>query len=157
AVDPEQFTQRRKELSDRARANGDREAARQITALRKPTRAAWVVNRLARAVPDAAGRLAGLAAGLRDAEQSRDGRRLRTASARRGALTDDLTGQAFAAAGIADPPPGLREEVTGTLAAALADPEVAAQLASGTLTRAASWSGFGFGAEVPQAPEAGEA
>jgi hypothetical protein len=154
AGDAEQFTERRKDLAAAARAAGDREASRQIAALRKPTRAAWVVNRLARTVPDAPGKLADLASALREAEQSRDGRRLRAESARRGALIDDLTDQAFASAGIPDPPPGLREEVTGTLAAALADADVAAQFASGTLTRAATWSGFGFGAGLPEAGDA---
>ncbi len=38
----------------------------------------------------------------------------------------------------------MREEVTATLDAALADPEVAANL--GTLVRAAHWAGFGLGA-----------
>ena len=156
AGDPEQFTERRKDLAATARAAGDREGARQIAALRKPTRAAWVVNRLARTVPDAPGKLADIASALQEAEQSRDGRRLRAESARRGALIDDLTDQAFAAAGIPDPPPGLREEVTGTLAAVLADPDVAAQFASGTLTRAATWSGFGFGfgAGLPESDDA---
>jgi hypothetical protein len=89
-------------------------------------------------------RLADLAAGLRDAEQARDGRRLRELSERRRRLLDDLASQAFAAAGLPDPPSALRDEVTGTLAAALADPEVAADVESGTLTRPATWSGFGL-------------
>ncbi|HUN33359.1 MAG TPA: hypothetical protein VMU95_15225 [Trebonia sp.] len=143
---PQEFTQRRKDLAAAARAAGDREVASQITALRKPTRAAWVVNRLARAEPGTAASLADLAAGLRAATAARDGRRLRDLSARRRALIDSLTDQALFLAELADAPPALREEVTATLAAALADPEVAAQLAAGTLTRAATWSGFGFAA-----------
>jgi hypothetical protein len=149
AAPPEEFTERRKALTAQARAAGDREAARQITALRRPTRAAWVVNRLVRAVPEAPATLADLAGQLRDAEQARDGRLLRELSARRRALIDDLTGQAFTAAGLPDPPPALRDEVTGTLAAALADPDVAAGLAAGTMIRAASWSGFGLASQLP--------
>ena len=80
---PEDFTKRRKELVAAARAAGHREAARLITALRKPTRAAWVVNRLAHAEPGVAASLADLAAGLRAAEEARDGPRLRDLSARR--------------------------------------------------------------------------
>jgi hypothetical protein len=149
AAPPEEFTDRRKALAEQARAAGDREAARQITALRKPTRAAWVVNQLVRAAPGAPGLLADLAGRLRAAEQARDGRLLRELSGQRRALLDDLTTRAFAAAGPPDPPPALRDEVTGTLAAALADPEVAADFAAGTMTRAATWSGFGLAAQLP--------
>ena len=148
-ADPQEFTDRRKELAAAARAAGDTAAAKQISALRKPTRAAWVVNQLARADPGAPARLAALATALRDAEQAKDGPRLRELSATRGPLIDELIGHALAAAGVADPSAGLREEVEATLTAALADPDVAADFAAGTLTRAAQWAGFGaasFGA-----------
>jgi hypothetical protein len=145
---PEEFTERRKALAAAARAAGDRDAARQIAALRKPTRAAWVVNRLAHAEPGTQASLADLAAGLRAAEQAKDGSRLRELTVRRRALLDSLAVHALSLAGLGDPPPGLREEVTATLAAALADPEVAASLAAGTLTRAATWSGFGLASQA---------
>jgi len=144
SADPGEFTDRRKALADAARAAGDAAAAKRIAALRKPTRAAWVVNQLARTDPDAPGRLAELAAALREAEQAKDGPRLRELSAARGPLVDSLTAQALAAAGVADPPSGLREEVTETLTSAIGDPEVAAGFAAGTLTRAAQWAGFGL-------------
>lgn len=143
-ADPQAFTERRKTLAAAAKAGGDATAARQIGALRKPTRSAWVVNRLARTDPGAPARLADLAAALRDAEQTRDGPRLRELSAARGRLIDTLTSQALAAADVADPAAGLRDEVSATLTAALADPEVAAGFAAGTLTRAAEWAGFGL-------------
>jgi hypothetical protein len=143
-TDPRQFTDRRKALAAAARDAGEADAAKRITALRKPTRAAWVVNSLARADPDAPARLAGLAAGLRAAEQARDGPRIRELSAERGALIDALTGQALTVAGVVDPPAGLRDEVAATLTAALADPGVAAEFGIGTLTRAAQWAGFGL-------------
>ena len=142
-ADPQEFTDRRKALAAAARAAGDADAAKQIAALRKPTRAAWVVNRLARTDPDAPTRLASLAAALQAAQQAKDGPRLRELSAARGPLIDALTGQALDAAGVPDPPAGLREEVSATLTAALADPDVAAGFASGTLTRAVQWAGFG--------------
>jgi len=144
SADPGEFTDRRKALADAARAAGDTAAAKRIAALRKPTRAAWVVNQLARADPEAPDRLAELAAALREAEQAKDGPRLRELSAARGALVDSLTAQALSAASVADPPAGLREEVTETLTSVLADPEVAAEFAAGTLTRAAKWAGFGL-------------
>jgi hypothetical protein len=143
-ADPEAFTGRRGELVTAARTAGHRAAAKTIAALRRPTRAAWVVNRLARTDPGAPPRLTELATALRAAQEARDGPRLRELSAERGALVDALTAQALAAAGVADPPASLRLEVGETLQAALADPEVAAAFAMGTLTRAAQWSGFGL-------------
>ena len=142
-ADPQEFTDRRKALTAAARADGDAAAAKQIAALRKPTRAAWVVNRLARAEPGAPARLAALGAALRAAEEAKDGPRLRELSAARGALLDELTGQALAAAGVTDPSYGLREEIQETLTSVLADPDVAAEFAAGRLTRAAQWAGFG--------------
>jgi hypothetical protein len=143
-ADPDAFTERRKALALAAREAGDRAAATAIAALRKPTRSAWVVNRLARSDPDAPGRLAALAAELRAAERAKDGPRLRELSADRGALIDALTDRALAATGVFDPPSSLREEVTATLTAALADPGTAAAFAAGNLTKAAQWSGFGY-------------
>jgi len=151
-ADPQAFTDRRGELTAAARTAGDRVAARAIGALRKPTRAAWVVNGLARSDPSAAPKLAELAAALRAAQQARHGPRLRELSAARGALVDALTEQALAVADVPDPPPSLRLEVAETLTAALADPEVAAAFAEGTLTRAMQWSGFGM---LPADPESG--
>lgn len=148
-ADPQQFTERRKQLAAAAKAAGDAAAARQIAALRKPTRAAWVVNRLVRDDPEAPAQLADLSAALRAAEEAKDGPLLRELSATRGRLIDTLTGQALAAADVPDPPAGLRDEVSATLTAALADPEVAAGFAAGTLTRAAEWAGFGLALSGP--------
>jgi hypothetical protein len=155
---PEAFTGRRGDLVAAARTAGDRAAAKAIAALRKPTRAAWVVNRLARADPGAPPKLAELAAALRAAQQAGQGPRLRELSAARGALVDALAAQALAVAGVPDPPASLRLEVTETLTAALADPEVAAAFTTGTLTRAVQWSGFGvLPADTEPDEETGEA
>ena len=152
-LDPDEFMARRKDLAEAARAAGDPAAAKQITGLRKPTRSAWVVNRLVRADPDVSPRLAALAGELRDAERSRQGARIRELSAARARLVDELTRQALSE--LPAPPAALREDVTATLDAAIADPEVAANL--GTLVRAAHWAGFGLnldGLPVPvPAPE----
>jgi hypothetical protein len=141
--DPEEFMARRQELVARAREAGETAAAKQIGALRKPTRSAWVVNRLVRADPDVTARLAELAAELRG--EGLDGARIRELGAARSRLVDELTRQAFE--DLPAPPAAVREEVTATLDAALADAEVAANL--GTLVRAAHWAGFGL---VPGAP-----
>jgi hypothetical protein len=152
-ADPQSFTERRAELAAAARDAGDRAAAKAIAALRRPTRSAWVVNRLARVDPSAPASLAEMAAALRAAQQAGHGPRLRELSAARGALVDALTGQALSLAGVADPPPALRLEVSQTITAALADPGVAADFAAGTLTRAVQWSGFGV---LPEAAGGGD-
>jgi len=150
-ADPEDFMARRAELVAGAREAGESAAAKQIGALRKPTRSAWVVNRLVRADPDVRDRLAVLAAELRDG--GLDGGRIRELTAARARLVDELTRQALDDLPAA--PAAVREEVTATFDAALADPEVAASL--GTLDRAAHWAGFGLvpgGAPAPSAPAA---
>jgi hypothetical protein len=140
-ADPDRFTERRQELVTSAREAAQAAVAKQIAGLRKPTRSAWVVNRLVRADPRVASRLAALAAELR-AEPSMDGTRIRELTAARGRLVDELTRQALQVSDLPAPPAALREEVTATLDAAIADPEVAANL--GTLVRAAHWAGFGL-------------
>jgi hypothetical protein len=146
--DPDAFMPRRQELAEAARAAGDRDAAKQITGLRKPTRSAWVVNHLVRADPEVTIRLAALStelhAGALDAASIRE---LTTARAK---LVDELTQQAFTLAGHPSPPAGQREEVSATLDAAIADPGVAGRL--GTLVRAARWAGFGLAPDAAPAP-----
>ena len=139
-ADPEAFMPRRAELVAQAREAGEAAAAKQIGALRKPTRSAWVVNRLVRNDPEVRDRLAELAAELRDTGASMDGGRIRELTAARARLVDELTREAFD--DLPAPPAAVREEVTATLDAAIADPQVAANL--GTLVRAAHWAGFGL-------------
>jgi hypothetical protein len=149
--DPDDFMARRTELVASARGAGETAAAKQIAALRKPTRSAWVVNRLVRTDPDVTARLAALAGELRDAARSPDAARIRELTTARARLVDALTRQAFD--GLPAPSAAVREEVTATFDAALADPDVAANL--GTLVRAAHWAGFGLTDDAPiQAPQA---
>ena len=145
ADDPDGFTARRAELAERARDAGEPAVAKKITALRKPTRSAWVVNRLVRTDPAVRSRLDDLAGDLREAS---GGGRLRELTAARAKLVDELTRTALE--GVAAPPAALREEVTATFDAAIADPEVAASL--GTLVRAARYAGFGGFAAAPAGP-----
>ena len=72
-ADPDDFMSRRQELVAQAKEAGEADAAKQIAALRKPTRSAWVVNRLVRADPDVPARLARLAAELHEAGPSAAG------------------------------------------------------------------------------------
>src|SRR5205814_1625433 len=72
---PEEFTARRTELAAAAKKQGDADTAKQISAARKPTTAAWVVNRIALRDSDVRTRLAGLGERLRDAHTDMDGNR----------------------------------------------------------------------------------
>jgi chromosome segregation ATPase len=147
-LDPEQFMARRGELAAAARSAGDVEAAKRIGALRKPTQSAYAVNLLVRAQPDAPEQIAELGAELRAAQQRLDGTAMRELSNRRNALLDELGRAALRAVGRAPTATALRDEIVGTLSAALADPDVLDQLRAGALVRAEKWSGLGL-ADAP--------
>lgn len=141
AARPEEFTALRTKLAGDAKRRGDADVAKRISAARKPTTAAWVVNRLALGDDDVTPRLKGLGERLRDAHAAMDGQRIRELSAEQRRLVDDLVRRAFEEAEMANPAGALRDDVTGTLQAAVADPDVAGRL--GRLTKAETWSGFG--------------
>jgi hypothetical protein len=145
AADPDAFMDRRRELTAAARKQGDAAAAKEIAALRKPTRSAWTLNALARAEPRMIDNLAELGDQLRGAEQRLDGAAMRSLSQQRRELVDEATRRAFATTSQDAPSAAMREEVNATLLAAVANPDVADQLAAGRLTRAAQWDGFGAG------------
>jgi hypothetical protein len=138
---PEDFTALRARLASAAKERGDTAGAKQISASRKPTTAAWIVNRLALEHPEARARLRDLGERLRAAHAAMDGDRIRELSAQQRNLIEDLARTGFAGADVPDPTAALRDDVTGTLQAAIADPDVAARL--GRLARAERWSGFG--------------
>ncbi|OBI74331.1 hypothetical protein [Mycobacterium sp. E740] len=141
AARPEDFTELRTKLAGAAKKRGDSDAAKRISAARKPTTAAWVVNRLALGGEDVKGRLKDLGERLRDAHAAMDGERIRELSTEQRRLVHDLTRAAFEEAELKSPTGALRDDVTGTLQAAVADPGVADRL--GRLTKAEEWSGFG--------------
>ena len=105
-ADLDDFTGRRQELAAGARDAGEPAVAKQITALRKPTRSAWVVNRLVRADPQVRSRLDALAADLRAAAGSAEGARIRELTSARGQLVDELTREALQVAGLPAPRTG---------------------------------------------------
>ena len=145
AADPDEFVERRGALAARARTAGDARAAKSIAALRKPTRSAWVLNQLSRAEPGATSQLERLGDELREAQQALDGTAIRELSVQRRRLIGALARRAFEACGMPAPTAALRDEVTATLGAAMADPQVAERLRAGTLDRAARRDGFGPG------------
>ncbi|OBH87756.1 hypothetical protein [Mycobacterium scrofulaceum] len=142
---PKEFTAERARLAAAAKRRGDDAAAKRISACNEPTTAAWIVNRLALRHRDTGQRLAQLGDDLRAAHAAMDGARIRDLSAQQHRLIDDLTRAAFQAADIEQPSSTVRDDVTSTLQAAIAEPEVRQRL--GRLARPEQWSGFGdFGA-----------
>ncbi|BCY14980.1 hypothetical protein [Actinoplanes sp. L3-i22] len=146
---PDGFVATRSAAIEAARAAGDRDTAKRLAALKKPTVAAWVVNLLARRRPDLIGELVELSGALRAAQRELRGDQLRELSQQRRAFVSALVTAArklavAAGAGAGKLPLG---EVEATLTAALADPEVAGQVRTGRLIRAAAYAGFG---EVPR-------
>jgi hypothetical protein len=147
-VEPDAFTAERTKLAVAAEDRGDAAAAKRISAARKPTTAAWIVNRLALRHTDTEQRLADLGDRLRAAHAAMDGERIRDLSAEQHRLIDELARAAFEAAGVKQPSASVRDDLTGTLQAAIADPDVTARL--GRLTKPERWSGFGaFGDAAP--------
>jgi hypothetical protein len=141
SLDPDQFMDRRTELAAAAKAAGDGAIAKGVGALRKPTRSAYALNRLVREQPDAVDRIESLAEQLRAAQRELDGDRMRELSRERNRLVDELTRAAVKSAGASSA--ALRDEVSSTLSAAIADPDALDRLRSGALVRAETWSGFG--------------
>ncbi|WP_018254225.1 hypothetical protein [Salinispora mooreana] len=148
---PDRFVAARDEAVAEARRAGDVPAAREIARLRRPTVAAWLVNLLALERPELVADLGQLAESLRSAQRELRGAQLRELSTQRravvGALLAEVRSLATAVPGA--PPPGKLPlgAVESTLNAALSDVEVAEQVRSGRLLRAASYAGFG---EVPR-------
>ncbi|TKV57680.1 hypothetical protein FDO65_16135 [Nakamurella flava] len=147
--DPADFLPHRKELTAQARAAKDRDAAKAIAALRKPTRSAHLLNQLSLREPERVDALLRLT----DSPDTGGGRSRRDAlkamrelTTRRRRLVDDLADRAFAGAGEDSPTTALRDEVVATLNAALGDPDVGTELAEGRLVRSHEWAGFGFSA-----------
>ncbi|WAL64296.1 hypothetical protein ORV05_25435 [Amycolatopsis cynarae] len=88
----EEFTALREERARQAR--GDRQLAKRIAGLRKPTVAAWLVNQVARSCPEEIDRLAKLGEALRDAHQRLAGAELRALSQERHELAGLLVQRA---------------------------------------------------------------
>lgn len=125
-----------------AKADGDAEGAKALTALRRPSVAAWLVNILVVGQPAVLEQLLDLGPALAQAQAAGRGEVLRELGAQRRALVGAVTDQAVA---LADRPvtTAVRDEVAGTLEAALSDPASADAVRSGRLVRALSYAGFG--------------
>lgn len=145
AAEPSAFVSTRTLLVADAKASGEAALAEEIGRLRKPTAAAWAVNLTTRERPDQVERLRDVGRRLRAAQARLDAAGLRDLRAEReGLVSAFLAGAAEVAEGAGRPlAPAVLEEVRGTLIAALASEEATDAVASGHLTRALSYSGFG--------------
>ena len=144
---PDAFVPARDDAVAEARQAGDRDLARAIARLRRPTRAAWLANLLARERPEQLDGLLALAGDLASAQRTLDGSALRALSAQRNRLVTAMAregGRLAAQAGDSATESVVRD-LAGILDAALADPAVADEVRSGRLTRTVSYSGFGPG------------
>ncbi len=144
-LDPGEFVATRTERAAQAREDGDRELAKAITALRKPTVAAWTVNLLARHAPKEISALLDLGDALRSAQRQLSGDKLRALGAQRQQVVNAMTKRAGELAAEHERPASeqVLREVGQTLTAALADPDVADQVRAGVLPTTVTYDGFG--------------
>jgi hypothetical protein len=145
ALAPEEFTARRTELAAEAREHGSRDLAAEISKLRRPALAAWLVNRLVREHPTEVEQLEGLAQQLRAAHRQLAGDQLRELSIQRQAKLTALTEQVRSEAAsdgktVAD---SVLRQFRETLEAAIADEDAEQAVLSGQLTTALYYTGFG--------------
>ena len=142
---PADFVSHRSAYVTRFKKAGDKSGATRIGGLRKPTVVAWLVNTLARQDESAVAELFDLGAELERAQQRGDGHRLRELSTARSASIRALTDRAVALGrerGVTVGDNAARE-VSNTLNAAMADPEIRDRVRAGRTVVAETYSGFG--------------
>jgi hypothetical protein len=145
ALPPDEFVPARDDRVAAAKEAGDRDLARALGRLRRPTKAAWLANLLARHRTEQLDGLVALARGLAQAQQELDGSALRALSGQRHRVVAAMARDAgrLAARRGETVNDGLVREVAGILDAALADPAVAEEIRAGRLTKTVRYSGFG--------------
>ena len=150
ALSPGDFTAARDERVAQARTSGNRDLARAIGALRRPTVSAWLVNQLVREAGDQVGELLALGESLRQAQQDLAGEQVRELSVQRRRLVAALVAEAKRLAERDGRVAGLQveREVEATLQAALADAGAAAAVRAGCLASPLSYAGLGIGDEA---------
>ncbi len=155
----EEFTPRRNALVEDLQADGKDDAARWVKSLRKPTRAAWLVNQLQANDGRGIRRLLKASAELRAAQEemlagSTDHRKLRASATNERKAIDSLTASAEKLGEQEGVGQQIMARVSETLQAAASDPEVAEAIQLGRLEReqrAASLGLVGSAEPVPAA------
>ena len=140
----EEFTKERDALARELRQGGDKRAADEVKALRKPPVSAWMVNQLARRHPQELRALVKAGEGLRKAQRSAVGgggpEALRDATRAHRHRLDELT--SFARNELNADGQTLQRAVQ-TLRSASIDKEASKALLEGTLTEDVEQAGFG--------------
>ena len=142
-LDLDEFITARDATSRRLREEGRRDAAAAVKALRKPSNAAWIVNRLSALHPGVVSRLLEAGQALRVVQLHGGGDKLREAIAtERGVLERAMRNAEEIAthAGLASA--ATLDRVRETLHLAALDPEVARDVERGTLVREGRASGL---------------
>jgi hypothetical protein len=156
-----EFVAARDELARRLRTAGDRQAARRVAGLRRPSTSAWAANQLAHAAPHALTELLDAGATLQQAQQDAlagqagAARALRTATAQQRAAIARLVQRAetlLVRAGHAASEATLSRLAATVQAAATGDRAARAALAEGRLAGDLDPAGFGLMTE-PSVPE----
>lgn len=156
----DEFVAERDALAKRLRADGDREAADRVKALRKPSAAVWAVNQLARRQQKDYRALLEAGDGLRAAQEQVLGgespEALQEAASAERKLVERLTEKGRAVLEVAghSPTEAMVRRVSGTLHAAATRPDLREAAESGQLEHEEETSGFGFDllSGVPAAP-----
>ena len=149
ALPLDRFTAARDSLARRLKEDGDEEGARQVSAMRKPSVAAWALNRVSRDDPEAVAQLLDSHRMLREAGSRQE---VEEASRQRRDLVARLTDEAMA--GVGSSSLQTRDRINRTLLAVATDHEGEAHLASGTLVRELEPTGVGWGEmDLPPPPQ----
>ena len=145
ALHPDAFAAARDERVRQARAEGKPTVARDLARLRRPTMSAWLVNLLWRDQPEVVEQLLGIAEGLARAQAQGSGQALRSLTAQRREVETALIKRAHALAEEAGVKvtQAMVREAQDTLGAAMARPDVAAEVRTGRLVKPATYAGFG--------------
>ena len=156
AVRPDEFAAARDEQVRKARADGLQALAKELAKLRRPTISAWLVNLLWRDQREVLEQLFELADSMSRAQAEAAGEELRQLMTVRRQLELSLLRRAHdlareAGVNVTDT---VEREAQETLAAALAQPDVADEVRSGRLVKPASYAGFGSLAVGPRAAPA---
>jgi hypothetical protein len=159
---PDEFTKARDERAKRLREAGNRDTAREVKSLRKPTLAAWALNQLVRHRGKDVERLLAAGRDLRDAQEelvaSGDRSGFQSAAAEERRLVAELARDAASLAGEAGvgSTQGLEDKLVATLHAAALDEDTAAELEAGRVVRERqAVAGFGgvLGGQVEAPPK----
>jgi hypothetical protein len=157
----DEFVAERDALAKQLRADGDREAADRVKALKKPSAAVWAVNQLARRQQKDYGALLKAGDKLRETQEKVLGgespEKLQEAAAAERALVDRLTEKGKAILDVAGnkATEATAKRLSATLHAAATRPDLREAAESGRLEHEEETAGFGFdllSGGLPKAP-----